>query len=65
MSPRHPEMNATPVRLAANVEIGPATALLFEAIRQAGRDYDVTPDGERFLRRRRVVRRSRTRTRSP
>jgi Tol biopolymer transport system component len=42
------EMIATPVRLAANVEIGQPRPLF--RIDPAGwRDYDVTPDGERFL----------------
>ena len=42
------EMIATPVRLAAGVEIGQARPLF--RIDPAGwRDYDVTPDGERFL----------------
>ena len=42
------EMIATPVRLAPNVEIGQPRPLF--RIDPAGwRDYDVTPDGERFL----------------
>ena len=42
------EMIATPVRLAAGVEVGQARSLF--RIDPAGwRDYDVTPDGERFL----------------
>jgi hypothetical protein len=41
-------MVATPVRLAASVEIGQARSLF--RIDPAGwTDYDVTPDGERFL----------------
>ncbi len=42
------EMIATPVRLAADGEVGQARPLF--RIDPAGwRDYDVTPDGERFL----------------
>ncbi len=42
------EMIATPVRLATNVEVGQPRPLF--RIDPAGwRDYDVTPDGERFL----------------
>ena len=42
------EMIATPVRLAANVEIGAARPL-FRIDLAGWSDYDVTPDGERFL----------------
>ena len=42
------EMIAAPVRLAANVEIGAARPL-FRIDLAGWSDYDVTPDGERFL----------------
>jgi Tol biopolymer transport system component len=42
------EMIATPVRLAAGVEIG-AARTLFRIDPAGWSDYDVTPDGERFL----------------